>query len=185
MHYTMPAPGLQEIAGAQTARRGLAIVTLSPQPFSSGEAHIMRARWQALFAACIGIGAVVSATGIVHSGEGGKKVAPRVFELRTYHVHPGKMKALHDRFRDHTCKLFTKHGMTMVGFWSPTDPKEAEKKMVYLMAYPSRDAADKAWAAFRDDPDWGKAKAESEKGGPIVARVESVFLDPTDYSQLK
>ena len=109
----------------------------------------------------------------------------RVFELRTYHAHPGKMAALHARFRDHTCKLFEKHGITPIGFWSPLDKKEAEGVMVYLLAYPSKEAADKAWKAFRADPDWLKAKSESEKDGPLVQKVESVYLNPTDYSKLK
>ena len=95
------------------------------------------------------------------------------------------MKDLHARFRDHTCKLFEKHGMALIGFWSPTDPKKAEEVMVYILAYPSKDAADKAWKAFRADPDWLKAKAASEKGGPLVKNVESVYLNPTDYSKLK
>src|SRR5687767_8322491 len=73
----------------------------------------------------------------------------RVFEMRTYYAHPGKMKALHARFRDHTCKLFEKHGMTIIGFWSPMDPAKAETVMVYILAYPSKEAADKAWKAFR------------------------------------
>ena len=69
-----------------------------------------------------------------------KKMDDRVFEMRIYHAAPGKMKALHARFRDHTCKLFKKHGMTLIGFWSPTDEKEAEKKMYYILAYPSKEA---------------------------------------------
>jgi hypothetical protein len=111
--------------------------------------------------------------------------ATRVFEMRTYYAHPGKMKALHARFRDHTCKLFEKHGMTLIGFWSPTDPKEAEEKMVYILAYPSKEAADKSWAAFRSDPDWKVAREASEKDGPLVMKVDSVYLNPTDYSRIK
>jgi hypothetical protein len=109
----------------------------------------------------------------------------RVFEMRTYYANPGKMKALHARFRDHTCKLFEKHGMTIVGFWSPIDKTKAEEVMVYILAYPSKEAADKAWTAFREDPDWIKAKADSEKAGVLVKKVESVFLMGTDYSKLK
>src|SRR4051812_22686504 len=85
----------------------------------------------------------------------------RVFEMRTYFAHPGKMAALHARFRDHTCKLFEKHGITLIGFWSPIDKKESEEVMVYILAYPSKEAADKAWKAFREDPEWIKAKAAS------------------------
>jgi hypothetical protein len=116
-----------------------------------------------------------------------KKVDTRVFELRTYYAKPGKMKALHARFRDHTNKLFEKHGMTIIGFWTPTDPpkdKELEK-LIYILAFPSRDAGDKSWKAFQDDPDWKKAKDESEKDGALVDHVDRVFMNPTDYSPLK
>jgi hypothetical protein len=109
----------------------------------------------------------------------------RVFEMRTYYANPGKMKALHARFRDHTCKLFEKHGITIVGFWSPLDKTEAEDMMVYILAYPNKEAADKSWKAFREDPDWVKAKTESEKEGGLVKKVESKFLTATDYSKLK
>ncbi len=120
-----------------------------------------------------------------HDAQGEKKVENRVFEMRTYYAHPGKMKDLHARFRDHTCKLFEKHGMTLVGFWSPADAKDAEEKMVYLLAYPSKEAADKSWNAFRNDPVWHKARDASELNGKIVAKVESVYLNPTDYSAIK
>jgi NIPSNAP len=117
--------------------------------------------------------------------QGDKKVETRVFEMRTYYAHPGKMQALHARFRDHTNKLFVKHGMTLIGYWSPIDQKQAEQKMVYILAYPSKAAADKSWADFRKDPDWDTARKASEKDGPLVAKVESVFLTPTDYSPIK
>ena len=87
----------------------------------------------------------------------------RVFEMRTYYANPGKMKALHARFRDHTCKLFEKHGMTLIGFWSPIDKEKSEEVMVYILAYPSKEAADKAWKAFREDPDWLKAEDRSRR----------------------
>jgi hypothetical protein len=113
------------------------------------------------------------------------KVDTRVFELRTYYAHPGKMPALHARFRDHTNKLFAKHGMTIIGFWSPLDSKQAEEKLIYILAYPSKEAADRSWKAFREDKEWLAAKAASEKDGPLVAKVESVYMSPTDYSPLK
>jgi hypothetical protein len=84
-----------------------------------------------------------------------------------------------------TSRLFRKHGMTLVGFWSPLDAKQASNKMVYILAFPSKAAADKAWEAFREDPEWLKAKAESERNGKLVERIESVYLSPTDYSPLK
>jgi hypothetical protein len=117
--------------------------------------------------------------------KGDKKVDTRVFEMRTYYAAPGKMEALHKRFRDHTNKLFEKHGMTIIGFWSPLDSKEAEQKMVYILAYPSREAADKSWKDFQNDPVWKEAKAASEKDGKLVDKVESVFLKGTDYSPIK
>ncbi len=117
--------------------------------------------------------------------QGAKRADARVFELRTYTAAPGKMAALNARFRDHTCKLFEKHGMTNIGYWNPADPNEAEKKLVYLLAFPSREAAEKSWQAFRNDPEWKTAREASEKNGRLVEKVESVFLSPTDYSPLK
>lgn len=128
---------------------------------------------------------VICAMSAIPAAAEDKKPEQRVFEMRTYYANPGKMNALHARFRDHTCKLFEKHGMTLVGFWSPIDPKVAEQKMVYILAFPSKEAADKAWKAFREDPAWLKAKAESEKDGVLVSKVESVYLNPTDYSKIK
>jgi heme-degrading monooxygenase HmoA len=107
----------------------------------------------------------------------------RVFELRTYFVHKGKMEALNARFKNHANKLLEKHGMQLIGFW--TDAKEPEHKLIYLVAYKSKDAADASWKAFREDPDWVVARKKSEEGGPLVEKVESVWLNPTDYSALK
>jgi hypothetical protein len=110
----------------------------------------------------------------------------RVFELRTYHCHPGRLDALNARFRDHTCGLFKKHGMDLIGFWTPSDGQKGHgDTLVYLLAFPSRAAADASWAEFREDPEWKAAKDASEKDGPIVKEVESVFLGPTDYSAIK
>src|SRR5215469_5146032 len=83
---------------------------------------------------------------------GEKKANARVFELRTYTAAPGKMAALNARFRDHTCKLFEKHAMTNIGYWNPADPQAADQKLVYILAFPSREAAEKSWKAFREDP---------------------------------
>ena len=109
----------------------------------------------------------------------------RVFELRTYTTPPGKLEALKSRFRDHTLKLFEKHGMTNIGYWVPQEGPLAENTLIYLVAHSSRDAATKSWAAFRTDPDWVKAKTASEKDGPLTTKVESVFLSPVDFSKLK
>ena len=138
--------------------------------------------WAKLLLAGFGLAVLGATAGAEKPAE---KKDTRVFEMRTYYAAPGKMTALHARFRDHTCKLFEKHGMTLIGFWSPLDAKEAEEKMVYILAYPSKEAREKSWEAFQNDPDWKKAKAASEKDGPIVAKVELVFLKGTDYSAIK
>jgi hypothetical protein len=104
----------------------------------------------------------------------------RVYEMRTYYAPPGKLDDLNARFRNHTVKLFEKHGITNIGYWTPIDNKE--NKLVYILAYPSREAAKKSWAAFGADPAWKAAKKETEAKGPIVAKVESLFLKTTDYS---
>ena len=128
------------------------------------------------------IGLVVTAG---DAKKGGKKVETRVFEMRTYYANPGKMEALHARFRDHTNKLFKKHGMSLVGYWTPLDAKEAEQKLIYILAYPSKEARDRSWKDFQADPAWKTARENSENDGKIVARVESIFLKATDYSPIK
>jgi hypothetical protein len=109
----------------------------------------------------------------------------RVFEIRTYTTPPGKLEALKSRFRDHTIKVFDKYDMKSVGYWVPQDAPLKDNTLIYVLSHESREAAAKSWAAFRTDPDWVKAKAESEKDGPLTTKVESVFADPTDFSPLK
>ncbi len=112
--------------------------------------------------------------------------SPRVFELRTYTAADGKLADLDARFRNHTVALFTKHGMTNLGYFHPTDAdKGASNTLVYFLAYPSREAATAAWQNFRTDADWVKAKADSEKNGPLTTKVASVFLLPADFSAVK
>ncbi len=107
----------------------------------------------------------------------------RVFELRTYTSPEGKLPKLLTRFRDHTCKLFEKHGMTNIGYWLPADEKDgASNKLVYLLAHESRDAAKASWKAFLGDPAWHAVRDASEVDGKIVSKVESIFLTPTSYS---
>jgi hypothetical protein len=110
----------------------------------------------------------------------------RCFELRTYTAAPGKLEALHARFREHTNALFVKHGMTLVGYWVPRDKeKGADNTLVYVLAYPDCAARDKAWQAFQDDPEWKSVRAASEANGKIVEKVDSVLMTATDYSPLK
>ncbi|MHB0961161.1 MAG: NIPSNAP family protein [Pirellulaceae bacterium] len=114
-----------------------------------------------------------------------KPVATKVYELRVYKTNPGKLDALHARFRDHTCKLFQKHGIELVGFWTPSEGDDAKDTLIYIVAFPSVEAQKQAWEAFRADPDWQKAKADSEKDGVLVKNVTSQNLTATDYSPAK
>src|SRR5262249_26927621 len=104
----------------------------------------------------------------------------RLYELRIYTAAPGKLDALNARFRDHTIKLFEKHGMTNVGYWVPIDNKD--NKLVYMLAFPSQEARTRAFAAFGADPDWQKAVRESEANGRLATNVNSTLLTATDYS---
>lgn len=104
----------------------------------------------------------------------------RVFEMRTYHAAEGKLDALNARFRDHTVKLFEKYGMENIGYWVPT--KAGENKLIYVLAYPSREARETSWKGFMGDPAWKAAYAASTKNGRLVEKVDSQFMMATDYS---
>ncbi len=117
---------------------------------------------------------------------GAGRGAPRVFELRSYTAAEGKLAALDARFRDHTIKLFAKHGITNLGYFHPTDEdKGGGRTLIYFLAHASRDAAAASWKAFREDADWAKARTASEKDGKLTTKVESVYLTPTNFSPLK
>ncbi len=109
----------------------------------------------------------------------------RIFELRTYYAEADRLGDLERRFTDHTVALFAQHEIEVLAFWRPTDGPGADSTLVYLLAFPDRVAADTSWEAFRADPDWQRAKDASEVDGPLVARIESVFLAPTAYSPLR
>lgn len=110
----------------------------------------------------------------------------RCFELRTYYAAPGKLEELHARFRNHTMRIFKKHNMEVVGFWGPTDKdKGSENTLVYVLAFPSREAREKAWQEFRADPEWQKVAKESEKNGKLTEKIDSVVMMATDYSPIK
>lgn len=112
-------------------------------------------------------------------------VTAKVYELRVYKTNPGKLEALHARFRDHTCKLFQKHGIELVGFWTPAEGEDAKDTLIYLVAFPSVEAQKNAWQAFVNDPEWKKARADSEKQGGLVKKVESKNLKAADYSPIR
>ena len=104
----------------------------------------------------------------------------RCYELRIYTANEGKLDALNARFRDHTCKLFEKHGLTNVGYWVPVD--KTDSRLIYVISSPNRAAHAKSWKAFLNDPDWKKAYANSIKDGRLVVKIDSTFLSATDYS---
>jgi hypothetical protein len=105
-----------------------------------------------------------------------------VYELRIYHAAEGKLDALLARFRDHTMTLFEKHGIKNVAYWLPTDEPLKGKTLVYMLAHPSREAAEANWKSFREDPDWVSVKSKSEASGPLVDKIDSTFLSLTDFS---
>jgi hypothetical protein len=111
--------------------------------------------------------------------------AARVFEIRTYHTLPGRLEALQQRFRNHTLRIFEKHGMTNVGYWVPQDSPAKESTLIYVISHASREQAKANWAAFIADPEWKKVAEDSQKDGKIIDRIESVFMDATDYSPIK
>lgn len=113
---------------------------------------------------------------------GEEKTAGSVYELRTYTTHEGRLPALLARFKNHTMRLFEKHGMKNGSYWIPTDEMRSKNTLIYVLWHASPDAAKKSWDAFRNDPDWHKVRDESEKDGKIVAKVESVYMTLTDFS---
>jgi hypothetical protein len=131
------------------------------------------------FAAAVFVSGFV--LGNVVRAQPGKKV----FELRTYTAPDGKLGDLDKRFRDHTMRIFKKHGMENVGYWHPQDAPDSQNTLIYVISHASREAAKKSWADFSADPEWQKVSTESQVNGRIVSKVVSVFMDATDYSPLK
>jgi uncharacterized protein YbaA (DUF1428 family) len=121
-------------------------------------------------------------TGGAQSSPGGKG---RFYEMRTYHCAEGKLEDLHNRFRNHTNRLFKKHGIEMVGCWTAADAPASQNTLVFILAYPSREAREQLWNAFINDPEWKKAAAESERNGKLVTKADQLFMNPTDYSPAK
>ena len=105
----------------------------------------------------------------------------KVYELRTYHAVPGKLDTLVARFRDHTDKLFAKHGMKSVAYWTALDEPVKSSTFFYILEHPSRDAAAANWKAFQDDQEWKTVKAKSEENGKLVEKIDSTFLTLTDF----
>ena len=133
-----------------------------------------------VFLAGFSLGSVFQSRGVVKAQGAGP-----VFELRTYTAPEGKLGDLQKRFRDHTRRIFDKHAMKSIGYWIPQDAPLSQNTLIYILQHPSRDAAKKNWADFQADPEWQKVSAESQVNGRIVSKVESVFMEATDYSPIK
>ncbi len=115
----------------------------------------------------------------------GSNASHHVYELRLYHVNPGKIQALVDRFGNHTEAIFKRHNMKSIGYWVPEDVPRSQDLFIYVLEHPSREEAKKNWDAFHDDPEWKKVKAESEAHGALVDHIDNYFMDPTSYSALQ
>ncbi len=107
-----------------------------------------------------------------------------IFELRTYWAAPDKHEQLHARFRNLTLSRFAHHAMDVIGFWIPVPATAESGDLVYLLAFRDQAALEAAWSAFRADPEWQAGKAASERDGPLVVKLTSTVLNPTDYSPL-
>lgn len=132
-----------------------------------------------VFVGGFALGGLVQPWGVV-SAQG-----RRVYELRTYTSPDGKLGELQARFRNHTVKLFERHGITSVGYFVPQDAPTSQNTLIYVLQHKDRESAKQNWAAFQKDPDWRAAFTESQKNGTLTTQVLSVFMDPTDFSQLK
>jgi hypothetical protein len=108
--------------------------------------------------------------------------ATTVYELRVYHANEGKLDDLLKRFREHTTRLFEKHGMRNIAYWTPLDDPLKGKTLIYIIAHSSREAATSNWKAFVDDPEWQKVRDQSEASGKLVDKVDSTFMTLTDFS---
>ena len=109
----------------------------------------------------------------------------RVFELRTYTANPGKFDAMKERFQKSILALFKKHNLEVVGFWTPLDAPNSSNTLIYILAHPSREAADKNWTAFKEDPEKIRVWAETEKDGVINLKVDSVYMTSLPWSPIK
>ena len=110
------------------------------------------------------------------------RTSSMVYELRVYHTYEGKLDDLLRRFREHTMRLFEKHGIHNVAYWTPIDEPLKGRTLFYILAHPSREAATANWDAFRNDSEWQAARDKSEANGKLVEKVESTFLSLTDFS---
>lgn len=105
-----------------------------------------------------------------------------VYELRVYHAAPGRLGDLLARFRDHTIKLFDRHGMKSLAYWTPLDEPQKSNTLIYILQHPSREAAVANWKSFQDDPEWKSVRDKSEANGKLAEKIDSTFMVLTDFS---
>jgi hypothetical protein len=118
-----------------------------------------------------------------HARFSSEQPATTIYELRVYHCFEGKLPDLLKRFREHTTKLFERHGIKNIAYWTPLDEPAQSNMLIYVLAHPSREAAAANWKAFQDDPEWKDVRDKSEAKGKIVEKVESTFMAKTDFSK--
>ena len=107
-----------------------------------------------------------------------------IYEHRVYEASPGRLQELHDRFRDHALRIFRRHGIKSIGYWT-ADSGDYSDRLIYIVAFESAEQRQRAWAGFRGDPEWIQIRADTDADGPLVARIFNKVLTPTDYSPLK
>jgi hypothetical protein len=117
-----------------------------------------------------------------HDKGGAMAGSTAVYELRVYHAYPGQLDKLVARFRDHTMRLFAKHGIKNVAYWTALDEPVKSSTLIYMLEHPSRDAATANWKSFQEDPEWKSVKEKSEANGKLVEKIDSTFLTLTDFS---
>lgn len=117
-----------------------------------------------------------------HDNANPMQATTAVYELRVYHAAPGKLADLLARFREHTIKIFDRHGMKSVAYWTPLDDPEKSNTLIYILQHPSREAAAANWKSFQDDPEWKSVKEKSEANGKLAEKVDSTYLALTDFS---
>ncbi len=130
-----------------------------------------------LLSLIVGVGAGIFFTSSAQS--------EKVFELRTYKATPGNLDNLHARFRNHTTRIFRKHGMEVVGYWSPTSEEEREDTLVYMLEHADLETATASWQAFIEDPEWAEVAAASNANGQILGGIEAKYMVATDYSPMR
>ena len=107
-----------------------------------------------------------------------------LYELRVYECLPGRLPNINARFANHTIKLFEKHGIKSIGYWT-TDVGESNHELTYMVAFKDANQRMAAWDSFRNDPEWAKVTADSHRDGLIVKNVRNQLLTPTDYSPMQ